>query len=571
MPRRVSLRLVVPMAGLFVSAAQLPGQTPSSQPHVEFFSGPCVMALAGPDAPLYRVTGRVVDDLTSAPLSQATVVLSSDCLARDENGQRTPNNWTAQVVSDEQGAFRFDNVPAMRAFISANLQGYQDLQPLRRAAGDPLSRYSIGENTAPIKLRLAPSPSISGVVRGPDHIPFAHARVSLWCYRTWAGWRQLQYCNTLPTAADGSYRFPSLFPGRYLVVAEPWQGMPQMPKSDPQGRTIGYVPVSYPTLSADGSVSFMELAEGQQARVDFELKPEALHHITGTVTGRDVWPPIIDLVDAAGSKSYVLKTAARCCRFEAWVPNGRFSLEAQFTSVDGEFIGSTPVEVRDADVDGVVFSLTKRTGMEIPIEIRPADTGKADLVGKALSLQLIHLKPNGDVDSVPQSTMAGWMKPASVRRESITATTGSYAVALTATGNVYARSISRGATDLIREPLIVGPGDAPEMIHVIVAEGAMVDGVTRREGSPMPAWVYAVPERADARLLNAVASDANGKFRLEGLAPDRYLFFASDVEIPLDVHNAAEMSHWQKVGQSLTLEAGKTASVELGVQIRSPR
>jgi hypothetical protein len=184
---------------------------------------------------------------------------------------------------------------------------------------------------------------------------------------------------------------------------------------------------------------------------------------------------------------------------------------------------------------------------------------------------LINLKPNGDAGSGTQSTVAGWMRPASVRKESIAATTGSYAVALTATGNVYAQSISRGATDLIREPLVVRPGDAPDVIRVVVAQGAMVEGVTRRAGSPMQAWVYAVPERADARLLNAVASDANGKFRLEGLAPDRYLFFASDVEIPLDVHNAAEMSHWQKVGQSLTLEAGKTASVELGVQIRSPR
>ena len=99
---------------------------------------------------------------------------------------------------------------------------------------------------------------------------------------------------------------------------------------------------------------------------------------------------------------------------------------------------------------------------------------------------------------------------------------------------------------------------------MVVAEGAMVEGVTRREGSPLPAWVYAVPERPDARLLNRVASDANGKFHLEGLAPDRYLFFASDVEVPFDVHDAADMRYWQPLGQSLTLEAGKTAVLDLG-------
>jgi hypothetical protein len=49
------------------------------------------------------------------------------------------------------------------------------------------------------------------------------------------------------------------------------------------------------------------------------------------------------------------------------------------------------------------------------------------------------------------------------------------------------------------------------------------------------------------------------------LAPARYLFFASDVEVFLNVHNAAEISHWQRRGQSLTLQAGKTTSLELRV------
>jgi len=40
---------------------------------------------------------------------------------------------------------------------------------------------------------------------------------------------------------------------------------------------------------------------------------------------------------------------------------------------------------------------------------------------------------------------------------------------------------------------------------------------------------------------------------------------ASDVEIHLDAHNAAEIGHWQRLGQSLALQAGKTAPLELRV------
>ena len=523
------------------------------------------MEATRPDAPGYRVVGRVVNDLTGASIAKATVVLSSLCIARDAAGQRTSKQWKARVVSDNEGSFQFDNVPAMTAYFGADREGYQDIWPFRQTPGGAIAHYSIGANTAPITLRLAPSPSLSGLVRGPDHAPVAHVWVAAKRYGAWAGWRQVEGGNSVETGADGSYRFASLLPGRYRLVAQPWRERSESPEPDPQGRAIGLVPVRFPAVSVDNSDSYMELAEGQQAHVDFEFKPEILHHVTGTVSGRDVWPPIIEVFDPAGVNSYPLKVAARCCGFEAWLPNGRFSLEAQFAINGCEFIGSAPIEVRDVDVEGVVFPLLKRTNVEIPIEIRAEDTSKADAVVKAEYLQLIHLRLNGSLEAGPQSTLAGWMKPTrSVRTESITAMTGTYPVVLAVTGNVYARSITRGATDLIRQPLVVRPGDAQETIRVVVAEGAMVEGVTRREGSPLPAWVYAVPERPDARLLNRVASDANGKFHLEGLAPDRYLFFASDVEVPFDVHDAADMRYWQPLGQSLTLEAGKTAVLDLG-------
>jgi hypothetical protein len=105
----------------------------------------------------------------------------------------------------------------MLAFISANLQGYQDTLPLRRAASQLIGLYSIGANTNPLTLRLAPSPSISGVVRGPDHSPFAHGWVALWWYRTWAGWRQMEYCNYL---ANGCRRVLPL----PVVISRPLPG-----------------------------------------------------------------------------------------------------------------------------------------------------------------------------------------------------------------------------------------------------------------------------------------------------------------------------------------------------------
>ena len=142
--------------------------------------------------------------------------------------------------------------------------------------------------------------------------------------------------------------------------------------------------------------------------------------------------------------------------------------------------------------------------------------------------------------------------------ESIAAHSGSYVVAILTTGNVYPRSVSIADADLIRGPLEVAPGRAPDAIRVALAEGAMVAGVTRLNGKPVRAWVYAVPDQPDGRLLQPVASDADGGFRVQGLAPAGYLFFASDKQVPLDPHDEAQISKWRRLGQSLSLEAGIT-------------
>jgi len=566
MPRRALFGSIVAIAALRGGAVAQTSEPVRVENLVR--SGPCVMSPIAADAPRYRVTGSIIDDLTGAPIAHATVRLAGVCRAPKATGQAAQDHWPVEVVSDDDGKFVIENVPAMAVNLTASQDGYQEVWPFRRTANDPIGTYNIGSDTDPITLRLAPAPSISGVMRGSDGAPLAHAWVTLWCYHTWAGWRRLDYCNSLETAADGSYRFGPLQPGRYALVAQAWLAKQEPPKRDAQGRTVGYVPVRYPTWPESGADSFMDLAEGQQARVDFELQRQELHHITGRVSGREQWPPIIDVVDRSGSKSYIIKMGLRCCGFEAWVPSGRFRLESQFTSGDGEFIGSMAVAVTDEDIEGIVFPLGRRTSAEIPIKITAAPANNADAIIQAWYLQLIDLKQNGYVETGPQSTLAGWMRATGASRtESISVLSGSHAVALTTSGNVYAQSISSGGTDLIRESLMVNPDQAPDMICVVVAEGALVEGVTRREGSSVRAWVYAVPEQADARLLQAVASDADGKFRLEGLAPARYLFFACDVEVPLDVHNASEISRWQRRGQSLTLQAGKTASLELQVNV----
>ncbi|HEY1217359.1 MAG: carboxypeptidase-like regulatory domain-containing protein [Bryobacteraceae bacterium] len=521
--------------------------------------GVCVGDPVPADVARYPVTGHVIDDLTGLGIAHATVSLDEFCSDPDARGHPAKNHWRAQAIGNEAGEFRFDNVPAMAAALSVSRDGYQDISQDLPATADAVS----------VTLRLAPYPSISGVVRGLDGAPMPEVLVQLYWHETSSGWRRFSLCGTMKTAADGSYRFPPpLAPGRYAIVAEaPRFGFSHLPpERDAQGRMMGYVPARYPAAPSSGADSSMELVGGQQARVDFRLYQEAYHRLTGTVAGRDRWPPILQVIARGGpSGRYMLKPDRACCGFEAWVPNGRFLLDTQFTSVDGEFVGSMPVEVADSDVDGIAFKLSRRTKVEIPIEIRAAPGASEELIRQFWFLQFIELKPDGSGLGGPMSTQAGIGRTSAPRKESVTAFTGSYAVALMAMGNTYAQSMTSGGADLIRGPLLVDPDHAPETIRVVVAEGAKVEGVTRRDGKPGRAWVYAIPDQPDGRLVQPFASDADGKFRMQGLAPAGYLFFASDKPLPLDLHNEAEIGYWRRYGQSPALEAGKTTPLELAV------
>jgi hypothetical protein len=65
------------------------------------------------------------------------------------------------------------------------------------------------------------------------------------------------------------------------------------------------------------------------------------------------------------------------------------------------------------------------------------------------------------------------------------------------------------------------PGTPQEPIRIELAEGPVVDGIVIRNGRPVRAFVYAVPDdielKSDFRAFQPLISDADGKFHIEGL------------------------------------------------------
>jgi hypothetical protein len=528
----------------------------------------------------FRVTGRVVDDLTATVLSGVTVRLdvmvmhssSLICVECDPRPSPPPKPEPArEVVFGRDGRFAFDNVPGRNVSITATKPGYLVGPPVRRHVDDPLGVYLISDKTGPITLQLTPAASISGVLRDHKGLPVAKdANVTLWCVRSWAGWPRLEYCNFADLDANGGYEFRGLWPGRYYLVANPPINRDPEPARDAKGHAIGEVPVRYPAPRTEHPNPFFTLHEGENARINFRLPQKILHHMSATVTACQSCA--YDVVDENGSKAYLFSPIFGE-HLEAWLPNGSYRLETWGTDVSGP----SPFDIKDCDLSGLSFSISSSERIEIPVEIsslRPFAPNCPREVPRCgfVLVNLVRLLPGGYVEVVSNTTHAGRFDSTPEQQsDSASVIPGTYTVtvSVTPTLNLYAKSVKSGTVDLSTETLTIRSGDEPQPIHIALAEGAVVEGLIQRDGQPSRAWVYTIAEdtdpKTDFREFQPVTSEPNGEFRIEGLAPGSYLFLASDIELPLNVHDPAEVDYWRSRGKVIRVAAGKTAKLVLAV------
>ena len=529
-----------------------------------------------------RVTGLVVDDHTGKPLSGATVrltvmVMHSSCFGCNTPPTPPPKpDPPRKVVTGSDGSFEFDNVQASKSLIKASKPDYMEVWPMHANEG---GIHPMGDSTGQILLRLMPLASITGVLLDHEGMPIAKVwNVALFHVGNLNGWSRTGYSGPPKYAGDGTYSFHGLTPGRYYMVAEPLRKWVKPPR-DAAGHAIGEVPVRYPAFTAQNPSTFFTLHEGEQAHIDLRFHEERLYRVTGT--GGPVTPVSCNIVGANGGifrpneliepvngSDHFSDGSPDRSRFEAWLPNGSYR-------ICNEITGSTSFEVADSDLPDLNVTIGPQysTWVKVPIEISsvapPGSSGPGAGPDCGFVLvNLVRILPGGYGEQSP--VFSGDVGPgcsSSQQAESRSWTPGIYTAEVLVSTNLYAKSITSGRTDLAVGPLVVRPGESPNPIRVVLAEGALVDGIVDRDGKPARAWVYAVAENIDTkndfRLFQPVFSDEDGEFHISGLAPGSYFFFASDIELALNVHDPAETAYWRSHGKIVRVQAGKTTKVAL--------
>lgn len=514
---------------------------------------------------VHRVTGCVVDDVTGKPLSGARVTLTTvsmqvSCIGCGVQPVPPPPAPPRVKVTGSDGRFAFEGVPEKTIQVTAAKAGYLDVMRPRIDAHVDLVALT---NNRDFVLRLAPAASIRGVARDHTGAPLEdNGDIALSIVTYWNGWPHTQYVGPPKGEADGTWRFDDLEPGRYFILASPPRGRPQ-PERTEDGRAIGEVPVRYPAPGPGSPSPFFTLHEGEQKKIDLQIPERTLHHVTMTAG-----PAHVSEVFSVGGGGYLLQEVDReKGTYEVWLPDGMYW---PTNRRPGEIDGPIPFEVAGADVSGLRFASAPMRTTRLPVTVQPLIDGSPDLqCGPFASqlcfiatLYLLYLDPDGSTDVASSVRLTASTQPIA-----ITLLPGRYAAVLLAQRDLYAKSIRDGAADLSREPLLIHQGEPPAPIQVELAQAGKVDGVVQRNGKHVAAYVYALPEgdvaEADYRLFAPVEAKDDGTFEVGGLAPGTWVFFATDVELSLDVHDPADTTCWRDHGSVVHVETGQPAHLVL--------
>jgi 5-hydroxyisourate hydrolase-like protein (transthyretin family) len=234
------------------------------------------------------IAGRVLtSDQAPQPVRRAQVVVTKS----EGNVERT-------VVTDDDGRFSVDGLPAGRYNVTATKAGwlrasYGAVRPGRPGTAFPMA---VGQRKIDLALTMAKGGVITGSVIDSTGKPAPGVLVKLMQFRYENGRRVLSAATAAAgssaekTDDRGEYRLFGLMPGEYVVSATPDDPGGGTTRAS-GGGTVGYVPVYYPATTVAADATAVTVAAGEEvAGIDLGLRYVKTARVAGTIVAPDGFP-----------------------------------------------------------------------------------------------------------------------------------------------------------------------------------------------------------------------------------------------------------------------------------------
>ncbi len=497
-----------------------------------------------PHAGGYRIAGTVLNAATGDPIQRAVVSV----LAEDDN------HSIASVVSDAEGHFAFEGLPAAKYPLTASKRGY------RTALYDDHDGYNtaivtgLDQDTTHLIFFLVPGAVLHGVVSGDGGDPVEGARVMLFEKpRHHAQDERIVQSDSAVTDDTGAYEFGDLADGDYLVAvsAQPWYAMRRANGDSSKGgsEANAQLDVAYPityfdSTTDEASATPISLAKGSRVEADIALHAvPALRIVVDTTRradGRLARPELQQLVFgtqvAAESVGFIDTLKRGSAEFNGVAP-GHYELTAGDPPHIVE-LDATQSEHVDPDSGSATAAVTGV--LHMPRGGAPPD--EAHLI----------LQPQEGAQS--HASLSTTAHNGGFHFDSVAP--GTWTVILVGDGKILpVLALGTGGAAHAGNALTVR--DRPMDVVVMLGEGiARIDGIAQKGGKGLGgAMIVLVPKQAGnlETLARRDQSDSDGSFSLRDVVPGQYTIVAIEDGWELDWTQPGALARYLPSGTAVTV------------------
>jgi hypothetical protein len=521
----------------------------------------------------YPVDGVVENSITHQPVARALVESNQD-----------------SVLTDSEGRFELQ-LRAGLAHLIVRRPGYLGMTP-----GQPPAQRNIevSEHTPPLTLLITPAASIAGHVTLSSADQAAGTQLMLFRKQLDQGRARWVSAGNAMTDSDGTFRFPVVAaPGSYVVCTQSSLERDLFPA--PGAAALGFPAACFPggLDLASAIAAPLAVAPGQQAQVEIALTRQTFYPVSISVNGSKSGPSnsvqVFDRSGRAAMASMVLDQRTGAWQF--LLPNGRYYAESRVWG-DTPLYGRLDFTVAGAPLSGL--SLVAAPVAPIPVIVRKEFTaspeqdsggpvnfrGQVSLDGRATWLGD---QPPVEISVTPIDRPLDGEMGINLRPESGSTDTflldappqGAYTVNVQGSDpHAYAASVTSGSTDLLRDPLVIGPGGSVQPIEITLRNDmgflhctVKSDAASDAGEGAAPSWpipVDAIPAGSSPqRIYFTAAQTGSREIGAFPLPPGSYLILALEDPREIDLDDADLMSRLAPLGQTVNIQPGATLELEV--------
>jgi protocatechuate 3,4-dioxygenase beta subunit len=473
-----------------------------------------------------------------------------------------PTAFTA--TSDDAGKFTIENIDPGKSYnLTAQRTGFVTARYGARSATSPPVPLSLdaGQVMKGVSLIMVPQGVITGRITDPNGDPIQGARAVLLRRGYQRGVRQLVPGNTASTNDQGDFRIANLQPGRYYVMV---QSNPTSiltsggaaPKNAP-------IATYYPNATDALGAAPLDIAAGQELRgIDVRMREGRVFTVRGKAVGINGGPVAgANIIAAPKGSSDALQILSLLTvsiggqnqtkpdgSFELrGLTPGAYTLSSIATGGNIRTTGRTEINVVDADLADVVFSITPG----------PSVTGTIRLDGGDIKSLLPATDPNATAQSLALSASAanagiavsgarlavalGDLNPLPIggTQPGIVKDDGTFVIENVAPAKyqlnvaalpqgMYVKSAKLSGADVTLSPVDLTAGAGGNLDIVISNKAADITGAVRSDkndsmiGVTVSLWTRDPEPGTAANGVRTVTTDQTGAFQFKGLRPGTY-------------------------------------------------